>query len=230
MTQIRRHRPGFFADFPAWICSRVGGFYTEGLGMSDAWIKMRASILRNPKLIIVSKCLPANDNFSQWLTPGYSGREQLVSDSALCCVTVGALLAVWSAARENGKWDGDDLVLLGSALDDLDVISGVPGLGVAMQAAGWAKVGEDGIDVTFPNFSEWNVSKTNAERQADYRLRKSGGNDSVTEPLQRGYNKPVTRVEKSKEEKGIYIKGGVGGAKKRKRQTNPIRLELGDDV
>lgn len=142
--------------------------------MAGDWIKMRAQLLQSPRLIAMSRALHAHRAFLDWLTPGGAGpmNGQLVSDDALRCVTSALLLRVWSAAREFGKFVGDDLHLEGVEVRDLDVIGGCAGIGESMLAVGWASF-VDGV-VVLPNFKQHNAPMTNAERQNEFRKRRSG--------------------------------------------------------
>lgn len=137
--------------------------------MAGDWIKMRGALLSDPKLIAVADLLWAESvPFRNWACPGYSGREPVLSDAALRCVTTGALLKLWSAAREHGKQRGDDLLLEHISIAHLDEMAGCPGLGKAMETVGWAL--QDG-GVILPKFAQHNAPRTGAERQRAYRAR-----------------------------------------------------------
>lgn len=147
------------------------------------WIKMRAGLLDNPKVIAIARSLMRDPEFREWLAPGGgSSSGPIVSDAALRGVTVAALLKVWSVSRETGMFVDADLVLPHSELPDLDQISGVPGLGKAMNEVGWA-LSENGV--TLPNFKEFNVPLTGAERQARLRQKRvtESNGEPVTSPL-----------------------------------------------
>ena len=175
--------------------------------MAGDWIKMRGALLDHPKVIAIAKRLQANNEFRHWLTPGGATTSgQIVSPVALRCVTTALLMRVWSGAREHGKFVEDDLVLPFSDLADLDEIAGAPGVGEAMAYVEWA-IETNGV--TLPNFKEFNVPMTNAEKQKEYRERKNG----VTGPLPYEGNENqsivTTREEKSREElKETTIVGG----------------------
>lgn len=167
------------------------------------WIKMRGSLLDHPKVITIARLLQSNIDFREWVTPGGSGfmNGQIVSDAALRCVTTALLLKVWSVAREHGKFIENDLVLCHSTIDDLDQIAGVSGFGDAMVSVGWAHFNDSLI---LPNFTEFNVPMTNAEKQKEYRDRKKEQQNIVTETLLKCSNekpKNVTpREEKRRED------------------------------
>jgi hypothetical protein len=167
--------------------------------MAGDWIKMRGALLDHPKVIAISRSLHCSKQFRDWLTPGGGGEGngQILSDSALRCVTTALLMRVWSVAREHGKFSGDDLVLEHSELVDIDQMAGAPGVGQAMQSVRWAIVRRG---VILPNFKEFNVPMTAAEKQREYRIRHGKGNGAVTETLPSEGNekaKNVTsRVEK----------------------------------
>lgn len=140
--------------------------------MADDWIKMRAALVDHPKVIAMSRALQADNDFRHWLTPGGApGAVQIVSNRALRCVTTALLMCVWSVARATGKFDGDDLFLPHSNVVDLDEIAGAPGVGAAMVALGWVKELPRNGGLFLPNFVEFNVPKTSAERQHEYRER-----------------------------------------------------------
>jgi hypothetical protein len=138
--------------------------------MAGDWIKMRGALFEAPKVIGLARRLHGDRRFREWLTPGGGGSVNglLVSSDALRCVTCALLMRVWSAAREWGKFRGDDLILPHITLADLDMMAGVGGFGDAMAAVGWARQ-DDGV--VFPNFKEHNVARPPAERQKAYRDR-----------------------------------------------------------
>lgn len=178
--------------------------------MAGDWIKMRGALLQSPKLIAMARALHRSEAFRGWLTPGGAGamNGQLISDDALRCVTCALLLRVWSASREFGKFEGDDLLLSHLSVPDLDLMAGCPGVGKAMVSVGWAEVKDgDQCGVVFRNFKQHNAPMSPAEKQSHYRARKNGDSDrpskgpkSVTEALPTEGNKTVTREEKRREE------------------------------
>lgn len=172
------------------------------------WIKMRSSLLTHPKVISMVNYLSTDDAFLHFVcdevaisacTESISVRNVFVTDivtrSALRYVTVSGLLALWSAARmfSNGG------TLDGISIHDLDEMAGVPGIGKALEHAGWARYDAECKCVVLKDFGEWNdqefkeVAKSNAERQREWRLRKKSG---VTKS-----NESNGREEKSREEK-----------------------------
>lgn len=171
--------------------------------MPGSWIKMRAALIDHPKVIAISHHLQGNQEFREWLTPGGGGpmNGQVVSDGALRRVTTGALLKVWSVAREHGEFVGDDLVLRHSSLADLDEMGGVPGIGAAMASVNWANANEGGIGVTLCNFKTYNVPMTGAERQERLRKRRSEQSQTVTQTLRNSNGDSVTKTLESRVEK-----------------------------
>ena len=148
--------------------------------MAGDWIKMRAALMQAPELISMARVLQENRAFRDWLTPGGGSalNGQIVTDDALRCVTCAALLRVWSAAREHGKFDGDDLVLPFISIVDLDLLAGIPGVGAAMEGVQWAI--DEEWQIRLPNFLKHNVPpQTNAERQAAFRERNPQGGKNV---------------------------------------------------
>lgn len=173
--------------------------------MSD-WIKMRSALLQAPKLIAMGRALHGHRPFRDWLTPGGGGpiNGQLVSDDALRCVTSALLLRVWSSSREHGKFVGDDLLLPCITVADLDVMAGVEGFGEAMRKVGWAIETPDGNGVILPNFKEYNVPKTPAERQQAVRDRKAeakGRDAALRSPRNAKTENVAPRREEKREEK-----------------------------
>lgn len=165
--------------------------------MAGDWIKMRGALLQSPKLIAMSRRLMAVPGFHEWLTPGDGGAN--ISDSALRCVTCALLMQLWSASREFGKFDGDDLILDHLDISDIDSIVCCPGVGAAMAAVGWAIEDCQRRCVILPNFKQHNVPMTNADKQAAYRKRQAEGCTElrrVTCALPFDGNKTVTREEK----------------------------------
>ena len=131
---------------------------------------------------------------------------QITSDHALRCVTTALLMRVWSLSREHGKFVGDDLVLEHSAVADLDQMAGAPGVGEAMKSVGWAL---EQRGVTLPNFKEFNVPMSPAEKQREYRDRQKRG---VTAALPKRGNENsenvTTRVEKRRSKPPVVPQPG----------------------
>src|SRR3990167_8846287 len=158
--------------------------------MAGDWIKMRGALLDHPKVITMTRQLWTDRNFREWLLIDPQHDDIFVSDCALRCVTCALLMRLWSASREHGQFIGDDLVLRHSIIDDLDQMAGAPGVGHAMQSVGWA-IAKDGV--TLPNFREYNVPMTAAEKQKEYRERLK---ERVTGALPARVTNVTTRVEK----------------------------------
>lgn len=220
--------------------------------MAESWIKMRASLLTNPKVIRTARALLADPLFQEWF--GVTLRHECHESSVTCHetgvttggqnvtsrhaqrhaidvavvtrVTVGALLPLWAQANEGAAEGG---VLPGASLFEIDTISGVPGLGSAMQKVGWIAVLPNEEGVQFVNFEEHNTTskerstgaKTAAERQAESRLRKKlkaadlaasrVTNPDVTErDEKRDASRDTVTTEKSREEKKEEPNGSVG--------------------
>lgn len=184
--------------------------------MAD-WIKMRAGLLTNPKVIRMSRLLAHDRNFINWWM---NGTNKVTCDESVyeVCdvtvvtrVTVGSLLSLWSAVNDSASSDG---FVRGITLWEVDMMAGVPGFGDALVTVGWAEIRHDGI--VFPNFEEHNTvekvrsdkgsgPKTGAQRTAEYRARKSS--QSVTENVtcdasqSDGCDVTVTpRIEEKREE------------------------------
>ncbi|BEP44060.1 hypothetical protein [Variovorax sp. V15] len=197
--------------------------------MAESWIKMRASLLTNPKVIRTARALLDDPAFGAWFGLGLRCDA---SRNALCGITernentvtgvmpsvttditsrneerhaidvaivtrivVGASVPLWAQANDCA---GEDGLLEGATLFEIDTMSGVPGLGRAMRSVGWVEVLPNGEGVRFIRFNEHNTvgkeraagAKTNAERQREYRKRlrekeeedgSSSGENSVTD-------------------------------------------------
>lgn len=189
--------------------------------MPGEWIKMRGTLLASPKVIAISRHLQGVREFRDWLTPGGGGpmNGQIVSDEASRCVTVALLLRVWSTAREHGVFDGEDLIFPCIGVVDIDEIAGVSGFGEAMNRVGWAySKGKKG-GVVLPNFKEYNVPATDAERAKAYRERRDAASRNGRDALSANVTprEEKSRGEKKRREKRRFSppnnsSGGGGGA------------------
>jgi hypothetical protein len=137
--------------------------------MSGDWIKMRAALQSDPKVLAIGKRIERAAGFSEWLTAGQYG-DAVICDVALRYAVTGALHNVWCNANEharNGVIDGADL-------EWIDSVSCIDGFGSAMASVGWASV-VDGVGLVFPKFDANNTSA--AERQRRYREKKRNASD-----------------------------------------------------
>lgn len=172
--------------------------------MAGDWIKMRTSLLTNPKVNGIARALESSRDVSRALSTGFTGdMSEIVTRNVMRHVTVSSLLIVWGAANEHT----DDGVFKSADLSDIDDMVGIPGFGEAMESVGWAEYDPDANTVTLPNFNEYNTSgssrsanaKSAAQRQKEYRERKKSRESDVT----RDVTSDVTRnrrEEKSREE------------------------------
>jgi hypothetical protein len=148
--------------------------------MAGDWIKMRPSLLTNPKVNGIARYLEGSAEVGRVLTTGFSGSmAEVVTRNVMRNVTVSCLLTVWGAANEHTT----DGVFSNADLSDIDDMVGIPGFGAAMESVGWLIHDADACTVTLPNFSEYNTcgkdraAEKNAERQRRFRERKaSAGN------------------------------------------------------
>ncbi|APW38470.1 hypothetical protein RD110_15725 [Rhodoferax koreense] len=174
--------------------------------MAESWIRMRGSLVNNPKVIKMARVLLADAEFMEWFgCDGVTSASRCVTErhasvtrrhvSVVTRVTVGALVPLWSMVRECAS---SDETLRDITLFEVDEMAGVPGFGRAMVAVGWLLEQADG-SLQFPNFGEHNTitesrsteAKTPAERAREYRERKrkesdSEHHDSVTLDSSRG--------------------------------------------
>lgn len=163
--------------------------------MSGEWIKMRGSLLNNPKVIRIARTLIQDAEFMAWYfgdvrqarherdvtsnEPHFSDVTERGLDfiPPVTRITVGALLPLWSAVNECAGTNG---VLKATDLFEIDTMCGVPGMGYALVKVGWIEVLPNENAVRFLNFHEHNTvgrerstsAKTNAERQAEHRAKK----------------------------------------------------------
>lgn len=182
--------------------------------MAGDWIKMRTSLLTNPKVNGIAKFLEEDRAVSQSLTTGFNGyMSELVTRNVMRHVTVSLLLIVWGAANEHTR----DGVFHNSDLSDIDDMVGVPGFGEAMQSVGWAKYEAEFGSVTLPNFNEYNTSgqqrtataKSAAERQREYRERKKSQQSDVTRDVTNDVTSNRREEKRREEENPLTPKGGA---------------------
>ena len=200
--------------------------------MASDWIKMRSDIYRDPKVSVIAESLMSHDGDLARYVNQMCKRDMAVTRNVMRNVTVGALVSIWGVMRMRGKRNSDDLVCAGVTVSVLDDIADLPGIGSAMEHAGWVVQDDNGI--TLPNFFEgYNVDpaeksdSTNAERQRRYRERKAalargesadGGRD------ERNVTRDVTvtpREEKRREEKKEELRETEIGSAPRKRAAPP---------
>lgn len=186
--------------------------------MAD-WIRMRSSLLSNPRVTKMARVLLADREFLDWLCPGCDvpvTRDEAVTKRHIPVVTrviVGGLLEVWSMVNDTAARDG---VVRHASSRDIDETAGIPGFGKAMVAVEWLEELPDGQGAYFPNFEEHNspqkerssVAKTGAERSREYRERKARERDgSVTNAVtprdaKRDVTSDVTRDHREEESRG----------------------------
>ncbi|GEM_PF-5258167 len=180
--------------------------------MADSWIRMRGSLVTNPKVLAMARVLLADPDFLDWygnesVTLGSSRAVTLRHVTVVTRVTVGALTPLWSMVNECAAIDG---IVRGATLFEVDGMAGVPGFGKAMVSVGWLEVLADGVH--FPNFCEHNTvtesrstaAKTPAQRSKEYRERQKENvteyeRDGVTE--KRDASRDAVTTEKRREEK-----------------------------
>jgi len=182
--------------------------------VAESWIKMRGSLMTNPKVIKMARLLLQDPEFLAWfandgvtINPSLSVTRRHVT--VVTRVTVGALTPLWAGVNECA---GNDGVLRDASLFEIDEMAGVPGFGRAMEAVGWLHVLADSEGIEFPNFIEHNTvgkerstsAKTAAERAKEYRERKrletvESVTNAVTE--KRDASRDAVTTEKRREEK-----------------------------
>lgn len=182
--------------------------------MAGDWIKMRTSLLTNPKVNGIARILEESPEVARSLSTGFSGpMHEIVTRTVMRHVTVSSLLVIWGAANEHTK----DGVFSNADLSDVDDMVGIPGFGDAMSQVGWLEYDAQDNSVTLPNFNEYNTSgdarsagaKTSAQRQKEYRDRKKSQESDVTRDVTRN-----RREEKRREESNTVPNGTDGDAVK----------------
>lgn len=157
--------------------------------MAD-WIKMRSSLLTNPRVTRMARLLLQDAEFLAWM---YSGRDVTRDESVtkrdipvVTRIVVGGLLPVWSMANETAGRDG---VVRHASSHEVDDAAGIPGFFRALTAVEWAEELDDQSGVRFINFEEHNspqkerslTGKTGADRQREYRERKKREADEAAQ-------------------------------------------------
>lgn len=189
--------------------------------MAD-WIKMRSSLLTNPKVIRMARELLKDPDFMEWQCPGLcvTGDENATKRHipVVTRIVVGSLLPTWSAVNDTAARDG---IVRHASSRDIDETAGVPGFGKALMAVGWLVELPNDEGVRFVNFEEHNqpqkeralTAKTGAERSKEYRERqKREAEQAASRDAKRDGARDVTgdvtvtshrngREEESREEK-----------------------------
>lgn len=173
--------------------------------MAGDWIKMRTSLLTNPRVNGIARELENSKLAGRALSTGFGGAmSEIVTRNVMRHVTVSSLLVVWGAANEHTR----DGIFSNADLSDIDDMTGIPGFGAAMVSVGWAIHDAEQQTVILPNFNEYNTSgsersataKTGAERQKEYRDRVKL-QESVTKSDVTGDVTSNRREEKRREDK-----------------------------
>jgi hypothetical protein len=148
--------------------------------MAD-WIKMRSSLLTNPRVTRMARLLLKDQEFTSWM---YSGRDvtrdEAVTKRDVPVVTrivIGGLLPVWAMVNDTAARDG---VVRHASSQEIDDAAGIPGFFRALETVEWAEELPHEEGVRFVNFDEHNspqkerslTSKSGAERTKEYRERK----------------------------------------------------------
>lgn len=145
--------------------------------MAGDWIKMRTSLMTNPRVDGIARDLESSAAVARRLLVQNDGvMSEFVTRNVMRYITVSCLHMIWSAANEHTR----DGVFYNADLSYIDEIAGVPGIAAAMQRVEWLSHDPEANTVTLENFCEHNKpgagriagAKTNAQRQADYRARK----------------------------------------------------------
>ncbi|MBO3274147.1 DnaT-like ssDNA-binding domain-containing protein [Pseudomonas schmalbachii] len=176
--------------------------------MAGAWIKMRSSLLSDPKVNGIARILEQSPAVCRVMSHGRDGvMRDVVTRNVMRHVTVASLVTLWSDASNNTR----DGVYRNYDLSDIDDLVGIPGFGLALEAVGWAEFDAAECTVTLPNFAEYNVcsqirgasAKSGAQRQREYRERKKAERLRNESDVTRYVTGDVTsdpRVDKSRKE------------------------------
>lgn len=136
--------------------------------MKDSWIKVRGSLLTDPKTYRVAGLLMEN---RAAVTALFGDGDSNVTRNVMHHVTVSLLVTLWSTANEHTS----DGIFRNAGMDYVDVIVGIPGFAAALADVGWLDFDPDSNTVILPNFTEYNTSDVEmrrqkaAERQRRYR-------------------------------------------------------------
>jgi hypothetical protein len=187
--------------------------------MAGEWIKMRASLHTDPKVMAIGRYLERQDDFCQWFTADATCGVFLC-DVALRYVVTGALHNAWCNVNEHSVTRAvtrcNEAFIAGAGLDWIDTVTGIQHFGDAMASVGWARADKDGL--CFPKFNHHNTS--GAERQRRYRAKKSGlcdvtsnvtgdvTGDGALRPREEKRREKKTREEKKETEPPIVPQGG----------------------
>lgn len=162
--------------------------------MAGDWVKMRTDLYRDPKVIVIADLLMDKKSDLALFINQNLQRDMSVTRNVMRNAVVGALVSVWGVLRHQGYAVELDLRIDDVSLAIVDDIADMPGLGEAMEAAGWVE--EDSEGLLFPKFyAEYNndprgdEKEKNRERQRRYRQRKK--DEKTVE------NRNVTRNAKS---------------------------------
>ncbi|KAA5974391.1 MULTISPECIES: DnaT-like ssDNA-binding domain-containing protein [unclassified Pantoea] len=142
--------------------------------MASNWIKMSASLKTHPKVNEIAALLESPAEGSAGFEVSVGGqRGELLTRNVTRCVTVTALLLIWSAASEH-TCDG---VFRNVDLSYLDVLAEYSGFGEALAAVGWAVYDAEEHCVILKTDNDESVvagskKSSSAERQRRYRQRK----------------------------------------------------------
>lgn len=168
--------------------------------MAGDWIKMRTDLYRDPKVSLIAEHLMSDDSDLSRHVNQMKQRNMTVTRNVMRNVTVGALVSIWGVMRHRGKRVDDDLVCYSVTVNILDDIADLPGIGEAMEFAGWVRQDQEGI--VFPNFfDEYNsdpvdrAREKNRERQRRFREKKAQEKDNATS------NVTVTHREEKRRDK-----------------------------
>lgn len=202
--------------------------------MAD-WIKMRANLLTNAKVIKMARLLLQDAEFLAWFAPGGVTLQAcdavtLRHVTVVTRVTVGGLLPVWASVNADAERHDDRHALLRDAsLFEVDQIAGIPGFGRAMEAVGWLHQTADGEGLEFGNFIEHNTvgkerssgAKTTAQRAKEYRERQKLGRHEIVTPTvtessvtNRDASRDAVTTEKNREEKKSTPKAPKGASQR----------------
>jgi hypothetical protein len=177
--------------------------------MAGDWIKMRVGLTAHPRVRKIAECLLKAESFLAWSGFDNSNATSNASLRVTRYVTVTALLRFWGYANEHAK--GEEIA--GVWPEDVDEVTGVPGFGDAIEAAGWVVFDRQQGGLSMPNFEEHNVSaiergSSAAERQRRYRERKKAEAQAAESGKDVTHSGDVTRdvtvtrrEEKRREEK-----------------------------
>jgi hypothetical protein len=146
--------------------------------MADDWIKLRESLRGNPKMRKLKRLALPDNCLCGGLTRYFAADLSNVSDDVILDVLLARVCEVWHYVNTYSKVLNGDAYVTRICHEDMDDVTGVPGLSNAMELVGWVEYDEEANTLVYPAFEEHNQPAserkpmTSAERSAKARAKK----------------------------------------------------------